>query len=484
MRLLKRFFGSTIFRYGVAGGLASLCDVLVFNSLVYFAGAYYLTAAVISNAISFFIRFFLQKYYAFQARSKKNIRRQFAMYGILFALSVALTAFWMFVFVDLLSIHPSVAQIIAIFAVAAVCFFVYRYIIFPEEKQENKEIRNILIITQKVNKDDPVLGFFHKWIEGLAKRFDSVVVICLEKGESSLPENVKVLSLGKEERQSRLQYLIHFYWYVLTEKRNYDAVFVHMNQQYVVLGSIVWKILKKKIYMWRNHVSGGVMTKIAVRLCDKVFCTSEFSYTARYKKTYIMPVGIDTDTFSRGGGIARNPRSILFLGRIAPIKKPDILGRALAILHEKGVDFTASFYGDPLPQDKEYYESLRSAVVESGISERVSFHPGIKNRETVDVYNAHEVSINLSPSGLYDKTIFEAMACETLILASSKSLYGVVPENFIFKERDAADLANKLEKILDLPQKEKAAKGIDFREIVTDNHSLEKLMGRLSYHIK
>lgn len=343
-----------------------------------------------------------------------------------------------------------------------------------------KNNSKLLIITQKIDVNDPVLGFFHHWTEEIAKEFQSVTVICLQKGESKLPENIKVLSLGKEERQSRLQYLIHFYWYILHEKKNYDSIFVHMNQQYVILGALPWKMLKKKIYMWRNHVSGSVMTKIAVRLCDKVFCTSEFSYTARYKKTELMPVGIDTEIFKKKADVVKKPGSILFLGRVGPIKKPHLLCDALAILDKRGIDFTASFYGDPSSADAGYYENLKKKVSDLGLSDRVLFHKGIPNTETVDVYNAHDISVNLSPSGLYDKTIFEAMSCETMMVASSRSLYGVIREEFIFKEGDAADLARKLEALILLPENVKREKGKELRDVVLENHSLKKLVHKLA----
>jgi hypothetical protein len=57
----------------------------------------------------------------------------------------------------------------------------------------------LLIITQKVDINDPILGFFHRWIEEFAKHCEKITVICLYKGTYNLPNNVKVLSLGKEE---------------------------------------------------------------------------------------------------------------------------------------------------------------------------------------------------------------------------------------------------------------------------------------------
>ena len=60
-------------------------------------------------------------------------------------------------------------------------------------------------------------------------------------------------------------------------------------------------------------------------MAHNVFYTSPFSYTARFKHSRRMPAGIDTELFSRNAGITRQPRSILYLGRISPIKKVDVL---------------------------------------------------------------------------------------------------------------------------------------------------------------
>ena len=56
----------------------------------------------------------------------------------------------------------------------------------------------LLIITQKVDINDDLLGFFHGWIAEFVRQCEQVTVICLQKGEYDLPRNVRVLSLGKE----------------------------------------------------------------------------------------------------------------------------------------------------------------------------------------------------------------------------------------------------------------------------------------------
>ncbi len=148
----------------------------------------------------------------------------------------------------------------------------------------------ILVITQKVNKNDQSLGFFHTWLMEFSKAFESVIVVCLEKGEYDLPDNVKVLSLGKEEHQSRLQYIIHFYWHIIHERKNYDAVFVHMNQEYLWLAGWLWRLWGKKVTMWRNDNKGNIKTDIAATFCNKIFCASADSYSSKYKKTVFIPL--------------------------------------------------------------------------------------------------------------------------------------------------------------------------------------------------
>ena len=59
----------------------------------------------------------------------------------------------------------------------------------------------LLIITQTVDINDQILGFFHRWVEEFAKHCEQITVICLEKGIHDLPQNVRVFSLGKEDFQ-------------------------------------------------------------------------------------------------------------------------------------------------------------------------------------------------------------------------------------------------------------------------------------------
>ncbi len=157
--------------------------------------------------------------------------------------------------------------------------------------------KKLLILTQAVDTQDPVLGFFHAWIEGLAKHYESVSVICLKEGRHSLPDNVRVYSLGKEGGRSRLKYVARFYRYSWQLRKEYDSVFVHMNEEYALLGGGVVEAARQARVSLAQLSQGKRVYRHCGGILHKCICTSKHSYTAKYKKTILMPVGVDTTRF-------------------------------------------------------------------------------------------------------------------------------------------------------------------------------------------
>ncbi len=160
-----------------------------------------------------------------------------------------------------------------------------------------------------------------------------------------------------------------------------------------------------------------------------------------------MPVGVNLERFTADTLVKREPNSILFLARISPSKRPDMFIEALGLLIGKGVSFVASVYGSPLPEDVSYYESLKGRAEDLGLHARVSFHGAVPNTETPNVYRAHEVFVNCSPSGMFDKTLFEAAASGCVVLAVSDDFEEQAGEEYAF-EPTAESLAGRLEELL------------------------------------
>lgn len=334
----------------------------------------------------------------------------------------------------------------------------------------------LLFLTQKVDKNDDVLGFVCRWLLSFSRKFEKITVICLEKGEYDLPQNVRVLSLGKEKGRSRLKYLINFYGFLASEGGKYDCVFVHMNQEYVILGGLIWRLLGKKIIFWYNHRRGNFFTFVSAKISNVVFYTSPFAFTARFKNAQIAPAGIDTQIFKKKEDIFKISRSVLCLGRISPVKKMEVLIEAAEVLEKNGIGFILNIAGESPQRDWEYFQKIKNLSRNLEEKGRIKFLGKISNLEAPDIYNRNEIFVNLTPEGSLDKTILEAMACEMPVIVANKSFGKDLP-GLIFE--NSRDLSKKISALLDMPSGEKQALGRQLRDYSLQNHSLEKLTEKI-----
>lgn len=337
----------------------------------------------------------------------------------------------------------------------------------------------LLVVTQTLDRSDPTLGFFVSWVDELSRRVDRVTVICLREGEYTLPSNVVVKTLGKRHHGSSnlLQKLIYgarFVFFSVTS--SYDRVFVHMNEEYLLLQGDFWRLTGRKVYLWRNHYKGSLYTQMAGMIATKVFATSRYSFTAAFKNAVLMPVGVDVGSLSPSTPVTRVPRSILFLARLDPSKRPELLLKALARLKERHIAFSATFVGGS--RDDAYADSVVALAHELMLTDHVTFTGAIPNTETFRYYRSHEIYVNAAQSGMLDKTIFKAMAAGCLPLTSSQDLEPLVPAELIFKENDVVSLAEQLAVLLGASEEKKKELRAPLPAIVADN-SLTVLMDRL-----
>jgi len=343
----------------------------------------------------------------------------------------------------------------------------------------------LLIFTQKVDKNDSVLGFFHTWIKEFAKRADEVIVICLYKGEVDLPENITVYSLGKEVSNSqfsifkKIKYTISLFHYLFLIRGSYDKVFVHMNQEYVLLAGLYWRLKNIPIYMWRNHPRGNIFTRLAVWLSTKTFCTSKLSFVARFKKAVIMPAGNDTNLFKPVQGIVRKKHSVCMLGRIAPIKHQELALEAINYLVKSGAQISLTIIGSALEKDKDYYNALKNYIIRNKLSYYIFLLEEVPFNEHPAIFSGYEVNLNLTDSGSFDKTILGGTSCGAVPLVANESLRGMLPDVCITKAEPKA-VADSLVKVLDPHIQVEIQE--DLQNFV-QSQSLETLMDKLFQEI-
>lgn len=342
--------------------------------------------------------------------------------------------------------------------------------------------KNLLIITQKVDKTDPVLGFFHNWIIEFSKNLEKVNVICLEKGEYDLPQNVKVFSLGKENGVSKIKYVLNFYKYIWKLRGEYKSVFVHMNQEYVLLGRVFWRIFGKKVLMWRNHPSGNLLTKISVLFSDKVYCTSRDSFTNRFKKTEVMPVGINVPDEIENNFRVEN--TILSAGRISPVKNiEDIISAFSKIIKVKN-NVRLSVVGSPTKRkiDEDYYNSIINLAKDLP-KDLITFSGSVPPEELKNFFKRHDIFINGTTPGSFDKTILEAVSlgCVSFVCQDiwQGTEFSYLKNHFYFEYKNTEELSKKVLKFLSLEKDEKMKLRKEYFSFVFKYHSLQSLVEKV-----
>lgn len=267
----------------------------------------------------------------------------------------------------------------------------------------------LLIVTQAVDTGDPVLGFFVRWIEEFAKHAKHIEVICLNKGEYTLPTNVRVHSLGKEKGVSKLTYLFNFYRYIWRLRHDYDAVFVHMNPEYVVLGGLLWRVWGKRISLWYTHKSVDLKLRVAARLADIIFTASKESFRMPTKKLRIVGHGIDVDFFSPDASIVRGGWA-LSVGRLMKSKRHDLAIR-MAVQEDKELHIAGE------GPERKHLEVL---AIELGA--RTRFLGGLNQAQLRDEYRKAAYLIHTSETGSLDKVVLEALACGLSVRTNDSAL--------------------------------------------------------------
>ncbi len=347
----------------------------------------------------------------------------------------------------------------------------------------------LLFITQKADKNDDVLGVYHRWIEGQAKRCEKVTVVCLYQGKTELPANVTVYSLGKESGRTRIRFIFRFLGLIWKLRKEYDRVFVHMNPEYVLLGGIFWRLTGKKIILWYAHYISNWKIRLAAMLADRLVTSTRRAFPFPSKKLLVLQQGIDTDLFrpiEHRFKAGQPPLKILFLGRISPVKNLDVLIRAFQMAASRSA-IELSVVGGPTPgknSEAAYFEQIKKLAGDPVIASKIRFHPPVPNFQTPSIYNQHDLFVNLTVTGSFDKSTLEAMACGLPVLVSNLAFREILPpklqDRLMFLENDAGALAARISELVNLSEEERREIGAALRELIIAKHGLNDLMDKLN----
>jgi len=337
----------------------------------------------------------------------------------------------------------------------------------------------LLMITRKLDKDDPQAGFAFNWVNKLSQKVEILKVICLEKGNlDGLSDNIEVFSLGKERGKNRIKEFINFQRGVLKFINKVDGVFCHQNPEYTILIAPYAKLFNKKIVCFYGHKAINWRVRLMHFFAHRVVTSNEGGFQIDSPKRKVVGQGIDMDLFVLPENKEKSEKLRIFsVGRISPIKDYETLIKATTILKERGLNIEVKIAGPVLLKEQEnHLIELKELVKEKGLDNQVEFLGGVIFEKVIEIYHNSDLSVNLCSTGAPDKAGLEAMACGVPLLACNESYsenFGPYKDLLLFKEKNSEDLA---EKILNLRNKDLEEMGIFLRNQVTKHHNLDNLL--------
>ena len=137
-------------------------------------------------------------------------------------------------------------------------------------------VKRLLIITQKVDKNDQLLGFFVEWIREFKKHYSCVRVIAL-----------------RAPKKSWIRLLLQVFWQV----PRHDAIFVHMAPIFAVIAAPWARLWGKRVGLWYTHKAVTWKLRLAEKFVHIIFTASPESFRLPSKKVVVTGHGIDTELF-------------------------------------------------------------------------------------------------------------------------------------------------------------------------------------------
>lgn len=154
-------------------------------------------------------------------------------------------------------------------------------------------------------------------------------------------------------------------------------------------------------------------------------------YGAPQSQTSVVYPGVDLTHFKPGDqgaararhNIAASATVLLFVGRIQPLKGPDVLIRATAALVAANPGLRRTLVtvicGGPSGAGPERLEQLRQLATDLDVADLVRFVPPTTRNELADLYRAADIVCVPSHSESFGLVAIEAQACGTPVVAAA-----------------------------------------------------------------
>jgi len=214
-------------------------------------------------------------------------------------------------------------------------------------------------------------------------------------------------------------------------------------------------------------------------------------YSAEPDKVVVVPPGVDLTLFSPGDrrqaraevGLPLDAMVLLFVGRIQPLKAPEVLVEAAAELLARHPQWrgqlVVAVLGGPSGSGLAHPQSLQDLATTLGVQAQVRFVPPVPRTELAQWYRAADLVAVPSHSESFGLVAVEAQACGTPVVAARVGgLPSAVGEAGVLVDgHDIPVWADALEGLLTDPERRKALsrKAVDHAALFGWDRTAERL---------
>jgi glycosyltransferase involved in cell wall biosynthesis len=199
-----------------------------------------------------------------------------------------------------------------------------------------------------------------------------------------------------------------------------------------------------------------------------------FGVTARVFPTF----GIDTSHFALSPITEKELNSLLFVGRLAPEKRPSILVEAITKLRREGVRAKLTIVGDgPLRTQ------IEDMIASADLGDLITMKNHIPHIEIHNVFRNKQIFILPSRREGVSIALLEAMASGCLCIVSdiddNKDAIRSMFNGILFRLDDPQDLTRQIRKTINLTDSEKVRLARNARETVEKDYSVNVVSKKL-----
>jgi D-inositol-3-phosphate glycosyltransferase len=190
-------------------------------------------------------------------------------------------------------------------------------------------------------------------------------------------------------------------------------------------------------------------------------------YDADPARLVPVPPGVDLNVFTPGNaldsrrrlGIKPQSHVLLFVGRIQPLKAPDVLLAAASQLLERRPDLrdelVVAVVGGPSGSGLAHPHHLEAMARSLGIADSVRFAPPVEQQHLVDWYRAADVTVVPSYNESFGLVAIESQACGTPVVAASvgglRTAVADGRSGVLIDGHNPGDYSAVIERLLDQP---------------------------------